>query len=200
MKKLIFTFFLFFALTSGAQEKYRGIGIGHIQSRFSEHPPFELFGSSFENLKVNILGVFYKSTIAFNNGRRNSMFALSMCPFLGLAYSSNANNQSSPREVVFGREVSMEFPILFEYYIGGLDETNFFLSAGGTINALFFDGGWRGITPDFGPQIGLGAQFEINESRLIGIRGTYTFGQIGRLTVIDESSSISFGVYYSLDY
>lgn len=189
MKKNLFAL-LFICFASGSlfsQDYFHAGGAGFYSIIFQStlEDPTGLLGDQDYSYSAGSGGVFYKSTLAWDIDR-HTMFGLSAYPFLGFDFSASSRGGSSG-SLVF------ELPILAEYYIGEPDDDHcFFVGAGGAFgHATSVNSG-----SIFGPQLGLGGQFEVDRN-LVGARLSFTYGLNGEGD--DTRMAYMFGVYYTFD-
>lgn len=189
MKKIILIVVLFICGKSVAQDYYHGIGVQLNTGVFNYSYQSPLEDNTFTGI-LGVPGIVYKASLSFEISR-NSNFAISAYPFAGLMFSN-----------VYGGYFGAELPILAEFIKGSLDDRCFFIGAGFSMSYLKTNGDGGSVV---GPQVNVGGQFEFKE-RLIGIRGSWTYGinKPGRYipssatTYSDSKMMIGMSLFYPL--
>jgi hypothetical protein len=151
MKRTIFfTLFLIGFLGAKAQDYYQSAGGGVINALHSYSFQEKSSGLFDEGSDMgSVPGIYYKATFGFE-ASRNTNFAISAMPFLGLYLSSQ-----------YGGFIGFDLPVYGEFYIGDIDDQHFYLQGGFSysfVGADYFAGSI------IGPRVGLGGQIDINRN------------------------------------
>ena len=173
-----------FFMTSYGQSYHHAIG-GQIAVGFFKHENSAFLDES----NPYVPGAVYKATLLLSDN-----FGVSAYPFVGLSGSANSRSGASG-------SIGIELPVVAEMYLGDIEDNCFFFGAG--ISYGFLGDSYSGSGSVFGPQVGLGGQFEI-QGQLIGARASFTYGlnksdKVGGLEwTTDSNNLVSLAAFYVL--
>jgi hypothetical protein len=194
IKKIaLLTVIICFSYAVKAQDYYHAIGAKYNFGVFTKEYTIHGYSDSYSSAAM-VPGVFYKAMLAFDIDR-NSLFALAAYPFFGLSGVIGTRGSSDNAGIAF------ELPVVGEYMIGDPEDYHFYANVGLSFLAI---AGREGSGVIFGPRIGVGGQFEVQD-RFYGVKAALLYGINSDSNydpdwVVTKQSryGISFGIYMAL--